>query len=98
MLGEILVFAENVWFWVVGDQCPICQRYAWSWCHDCPALRGLSNKEAVAKITSTVRVILQDEPADRFVHTAHEAIDKLDEAFAERNGAELSQEKPKGVE
>lgn len=37
--------------------------------------------EIVAECTAKVREILKDDPADRFVHSAYEACDKLDEAF-----------------
>lgn len=79
MIGRVIGFFEDAWFLVVGEFCPICGAYCWRWCHNC--LKNLPAKEAVELITHKVRNLLDDEPADQFVHTAYEAIDTLEKAF-----------------
>jgi hypothetical protein len=83
MIGRILVFIEDSWFWLAGDVCPICGGHAWYWCHKCPVLKGLSDQATVNLLLNKVRNILDDEPGDRFVHGAYEACEKLESAFEE---------------
>jgi hypothetical protein len=88
MTGRVLVFIEDAWFWLTGGECPICGQHAWSWCHKCPALKGLSDQATVNLLLNKVRNILDDEPADRFVHGAYEACEKLESVFTKAESPE----------
>lgn len=82
-------YAESAWYFVVGAPCPFCSKHAWPRFHNCPKLRGLSDRERVALIAATVRETLQGEPADQFVHAVYDAMENL-----ESNGPKTGQNKP----
>ena len=78
----MIVWLENLKYWLFGGQCPFCGKWqSGYWHRPCPTINNLPANEAVHAIAAKVRHILQDEPADRFVHTAHEACDRLEQAF-----------------
>ena len=61
--------------------CPFCNRLAFSKWHRCAVLEQMSKADAVRTVSAKVREILRDEPADKFVHVAYDAMDHLERAF-----------------
>ena len=82
---------SDAWYWLIGWPCPRCKIRGFGWkFHMCADLKNLSTKEQVKALTNTVRGILEDEPADQFVHIAFEACDHLDKTFEPEKNADAS--------
>jgi hypothetical protein len=78
----------RLWYWFYDNfflwPCPFCEKNCIPYWHKCKALKQLPDADKVRRITAKVRDILADEPADRFVHEAHELMDNLEEKFREK--------------
>ena len=69
---------DNFWWW----PCPFCEKKVIPYWHKCGVLEKLSTDEKVRRVTTQVRAILDDEPADKLVHSVRDSMDKLDATFS----------------